>query len=115
LQRAEGLHDSASLLILSHLVPPLTQGNILEAVKGVQDQAHLIEYFGFYPTRRSIEDTVEDFLLGRGFYQPSWRAVIFTLDLVGKTQIADRIRNHGEPIQGVCVYVCVCVSHQQCQ
>ena len=87
----------------SHSVPPLTQGNVLEAVKGVQDWDRLRYYFGIDPVS-SLEDAVEEFLLGRGFYQPSWRAIIFILDLMDKVQIADRIRNHGEPVQGGCVY-----------
>ncbi|MCG8624602.1 MAG: hypothetical protein MJE68_21730 [Proteobacteria bacterium] len=87
----------------SHSVPPLTQGSVLEAVKGVQDWDRLRYYFGVDPVS-SLEDAVEEFLLGRGFYQPSWRAVIFILDLMDKVQIADRIRNHGEPVQGGCMY-----------
>ena len=91
----------------SHSVPPLTEENILEAVNEVQNWALLKNCFGIHPAS-SIEDAVEGFLLGRGRYQPpSWRAVIFTLDVVGETQIADRIRNHGEPVQGVCVCVCI--------
>ncbi|MCG8620388.1 MAG: hypothetical protein MJE68_00095, partial [Proteobacteria bacterium] len=89
---------------ISHSVPPLTQGNVLEAVKGVQDWKGLRLYFGVH-SASSLEDAVEGFLLGRGIYQPpSWRALIFTLDVVGETQTADRIRNHGEPVQGECVF-----------
>ena len=88
----------------SHSVPPLTQGNVLEAVKGVQNWVLLIRCFGVL-SASSPENVVEQFVLGRGLYQsPSWRAVIFTLDVIEETQIADRIRNHGEPVQGKCVF-----------
>ena len=96
-------YNSKAYVSFSHSVPPLTQGNVLEAVKGVQDWDRLRYYFGVDPVS-SLEDAVEEFLLGRGFYQPpSWRAVIFILDLMGKAQIADCIRNHGEPVQGGCM------------
>jgi hypothetical protein len=88
-----------SICFFSHSVPPLTQGNVLEAVKRVQDWGLLMDYFGIY-SASSLEDVVEQFLLGRSFYQPSWRAIIFTLDIMEEIQIADRIRNHGEPVQG---------------
>ena len=93
----------------SHSVPPLTQGNVLEALKGVQDWEFLKKWCGIY-SASSNEDVVKQFLLGRDRYQsPSWRVLTFILDLMNETQIANRIRNHGEPVQGVCVCVCVCV------
>ena len=95
--------DNSLYVSFSHSVPPLTQGNMLEAAKGVQDWKILKIYFGV-DSASSVEDVVVEFLLGRGHYQPSWRAFIFALDLMGKTQIADRIRNHGEPVQGECVF-----------
>ena len=95
--------NSKVYVSFSRSVPPLTQGNMLEAVKGVQNWVLLIRCFGVL-SASSPEDVVEQFLLGRGFYQPSWRAVIFALDLMGETQIADHIRNHGEPVQGGCVF-----------
>ena len=87
----------------SYSVPPLTQGNVLEALKEVQDWEFLRKWCCIYSTS-SKEDVVKQFLLGIGRYQsPSWRILTFILDLMGETQIADRIRNHGEPVQGVCV------------
>ena len=91
--------NSKAYVSFSHSVPPLTQGNVLEAVKGVQNWKFLRICFGV-DSVSSLEDAVEGFLLGRGRYQPSWRAIIFILDFIGETQIVDRIRNHGEPIQG---------------
>ena len=84
----------------SHSVPPLTQGNVLEAVKGVQNWKLLEGCFGVF-SASSLENLVEEFLLGNSLYRPpSWRAVIFALDLMDETQIADDIRNHAEPLQG---------------
>ena len=56
-----------------------------------------------------LKAVVEKFLLGEGFYQPSWRAVIFTLDKADESHLADQIRSYGEPVQGesACTIVCV--------
>ena len=97
--------------------PPLTLGNVLEVVKGVHDWKNLSDGLGIY-SMRNIEEVMEQFLLGNGRYQPSWRAIIFTLDDVWDTCLADRIRSyaHGEPVQGVCVLcVCVCVCVCVCK
>ena len=68
----------------------------------MQEWTDLRDYFGV-DSASSLEDVVERFLLGRGRYQsPSWRALIFALDDMGETQVADCIRNHGEPVQGEC-------------
>ena len=52
----------------------------------------------------SPKEAVEWFLQGRGHFQPSWRAVIFAVDGVGKTPIANHIRSYGEPVQGRYTY-----------
>ena len=96
--------NSKVYVSFSRSVPPLTQGNVLEVVKGVQNWVLLKLYFGIV-SASSLEHVVEQFVLGRGLYQsPSWRALIFTLDEADETQIANRIRNHGEPVQGECVF-----------
>ena len=43
---------------------------------------------------------VEDFLQGRCHFQPSWRALMFSLDDRGKTGCANRIMHYAEPVQG---------------
>ena len=43
---------------------------------------------------------VDDFLQRKGDYQPSWRRVIYSLDVLGEIQLADKIRSFGEPVQG---------------
>ena len=49
-----------------------------------------------------LKAVVEKFLLGEGFYQPSWRRVIHSLDMKNEVQLADKIRSFGEPVQGEC-------------
>ena len=49
-----------------------------------------------------LKAVVEKFLLGEGRYQPSWRAVINSLDMENEVQLADMIRSFGEPVQGEC-------------
>ena len=55
-----------------------------------------------------IKGAVEQFLQGRGLFQPSWRAVIFALDVAGETPVASRIRSYGEPVQGRYTYTHLC-------
>ena len=33
-------------------------------------------------------------------YEPSWRRLIWTLDVKGQTQVADKIRHFAEPVLG---------------
>ena len=53
-----------------------------------------------------VKAVVEKFLLGEGFYQPSWRAVIWSLDNIGEVDLADKIISFGEPVQGECTCSC---------
>ena len=82
---------------------------------GVKDWEHLGGTFGvdtgsIKRQNNSIQDclkaVVEKFLLGEGFYQPSWRAVIWTLDYIGEVDLADKIISFGEPVQGECTCSC---------
>ena len=57
-----------------------------------------------------LKAVVEKFLLGEGRYQPSWRRVIYSLDMVNEVQLADKIRSFGEPVQGVCSYFFTYIS-----
>ena len=79
----------------------------MKAVEGVKDLIELEKWLNGINYLSTIHNPnskyiVERFLEGRGrlFQQPSWRAVIFSLDGVGETHLADRIRHHAEPIQG---------------
>ena len=55
-----------------------------------------------------LKAVVEKFLLGKGRYRkPSWRAVIWSLYKANELHLADQIRSYAEPVQGVCIYVCV--------
>ena len=53
-----------------------------------------------------LKAVVEKFLLGEGRFQPSWRAVIWSLDWVGEVDLADKIISFGEPVQGECTCSC---------
>ena len=80
--------------------PPLTVENILKALEGVEDWREVALQLVTYFSGSSLKEAVEQFLQGRGYFQPSWRAVIFALDEAGETPIASRIRSYGEPVQG---------------
>ena len=76
----------------------------MKAVKGVKDMNELEKWLIGVVTVHNPNSkyVVERFLKGRGrlYQQPSWRAVIISLDGVGETRLADRIRHHAEPMQG---------------
>ena len=58
-----------------------------------------------------LKAVVEKFLLGEGRYQPSWRAVIYSLDRTDELELADKIRRFGEPVQGECTcFFTACVN-----
>ena len=82
--------------------PPLTLENIMKEVEGVRYTSGLELWFRGYTIFPipSITDLVESFLHGHGPHQPSWRAVIFTLDAAGEAHVANRIRHYAEPVPG---------------
>ena len=84
--------------------PPLTVGNILKAMEGVENWRVVADWLGTALFSSSLKEAVEEFLQGLGDFQPSWRSVIFVLDGVGETPIASRIRSYGEPVQGRYTY-----------
>ena len=85
--------------------PPLTVGNILKALEGVEeDWEEVADWLGIYYDSSSFKEAVEWFLQGQGFFQPSWRAVIFALDGAEETPVSSRIRSYGEPVQGRYTY-----------
>ena len=43
---------------------------------------------------------IDHWLHGEGAEQPSWRALIFNLDLAEETEVADKIRQFAEPVSG---------------
>ena len=63
-------------------------------------------YFSLNPNKGSVasdistDKVVKDFLQGRYHYQPSWRALIFSLDDGGSADRANRIMHYAEPVQG---------------
>ena len=80
----------------------------MKAVEGVKNWTWLANWLGVLSSS-SLKEAVKQFLNGRGNFQPSWKAIIFTLDGMGETAVANCVRSYGEPVQGVCVCVCVCV------
>ena len=86
--------------------PPLTVDNIMKAVEGVKDWGLVAGFLGVLSSS-SFKDAVERFLEGLGDFQPSWKAIIYALDRMGEIAFANCIRSYGEPVQGVCVCVCV--------
>ena len=75
----------------------------MKAVKRVKDLERLAIWLNGYHSilHNSSKNIVEQFLEGRGLYQqPSWRAVILSLDGAEETRLADRIRHYAEPMQG---------------
>ena len=80
--------------------PPLTLKNVLKVVEGVKNWKELAAVLNGYISS-NVTDIVKQFLSRRGHYkQPSWRAVIFSLDGAGETHFADRIRHYAEPVRG---------------
>ena len=86
--------------------PPLTVDNIMKAVEGVKDWEELALWL---TGDSNLKDAVEQFLKGQGLYQPSWRAIVFVLDMMGETAVPNCIKSYGEPVQGMCVCVCTCM------
>ena len=96
--------------------PPLTVDN-MKAVEGVKNREDFITYLGgiYSPNEEAnLKDIMQQFILGEGRYQPSWRRVIYALDEANEIHVADQIRHYGEPVQGVCTCVCVCKFKMLC-
>ena len=87
--------------------PSLTVENIVKEVEGARNVDQLQRWLSgdVYTPTPSIMDIMEDFLKGYSYYQPSWRAIIFTLDGAEETHYANRIRHYAEPVPGR--YICV--------
>ena len=83
--------------------PPLTVENIMKALEGVEDWERAADWLSTF-LGSSPKEAVEQFLLGQGHFQPSWRAVIFALDGAEETPVASRIMSYGEPVQGRYTY-----------
>ena len=81
--------------------PPLMVENILKASEGVKSWVMVARWLGTLGWSSSLKEAVEKFLRGQGHFQPSWRVVIFALDMAGETPVASRIRSYGEPVQGI--------------
>ena len=62
-----------------------------------------------------LKSVIEKFLQRKGcrYKQPSWRAVIWSLYLTNEIQLASHIKSYGEPLQGVCIVLCVLSGSKQ--
>ena len=85
-------------------------------MKGVRNWYRLSVWFGVDIDERQYDSSearlkaaVEGFLLAKGRYQPTWRALIYCLDMVKEVALADKIRSFGEPVQGECTCSCACL------
>lgn len=96
--------------------PPLTFDNLYKAVKGVKSWRDLGDRLGLLPYELDtiqrehgpddlcLKVVVEKFLQGecRLYPHPSWQTVIWTLDEINETHLADETIDYGEPVQGEC-------------
>ena len=98
-----------------HLAPPLTLSNVLAHVQGVKWWRilgeRLFRKYGFiYPVLDGIRlrhttnegrlrEMIQRWLKGEG-WPPSWRRLIYSLDMAGELTVADPIRGFAEPPQG---------------
>jgi hypothetical protein len=94
--------------------PPLTVDRVYEAVKGVKSWRGFGGELGLLLSQLDaiqsqygsdvlrLKAAVEKFLRGESpFYpHPSWRTVIQALDRMNEIQLADKIIDYGEPVQG---------------
>ena len=99
--------------------PPLTLENIYVAIKDIR---HWKEFGGrllgfskkdlldeiehqYVSTETHLKVVVELFLLGKGVYQPSWRAVIHALHQSNQYQYVPDIKSYAEAVEGKCEWV----------
>ena len=94
-------------------VPLLTPNNVLEAVQGVKKlwgMGSLALYLDIPRFKQNeiqqkyhtVEDQLRELVkywIQAGF-QVSWRTPIWSLDCVGETSAADKIRKFAEPLRG---------------
>ena len=94
--------------------PPLTIERVYGAVEGVKNWRDFGKRLGLLPSELDaiesqygsnnlrMKAVVEKFLREKDRYypHPSWRAVIWVLDKMNEIQLADKIIDYGEPVQG---------------
>ena len=107
------MHCSSSLC----LAPPLTVDSILTAVQGVawrnlgkwlffnKPDSYLDEIEAQYQSDdERLHALIDHWMESEGDEQPSWRALVFNLDLAEETELADKIRQFAEPVSGESCY-----------
>ena len=98
--------------MFSASAPPLTVDTVVRALDGVRDWKEFGRMlFGIFDWDHKLEtikqqhSSDENYLHGvveEWFKtdQPSWRQIIFALDRIDETKLADRIRGYAEPPPG---------------
>ena len=100
-------------LLLSTLAPPpLTVDNILTAVQGVawrslgewlfsSNEDYLDEIEGQYKSDdERLHALIDHWLQSEGDEEPSWRALIYNLQLAEESRIVDTIQHFAEAVSG---------------
>ena len=95
-----------------HLAPPLTLRNVLAHVQDVKNWRELGRWLFLLNDEKlgailrenttdqdRLSATVELWLKGEGL-PPSWRNLVWSLDLAGELTVADPIRGFAEPPRG---------------
>ena len=94
-------HDEPQKFIIQTNIPNSTDLDALQRQQGSDEEC--------------LKSVIEKFLQRKGcrHKQPSWRAVIWSLYLTNEIQLASHIKSYGEPLQGVCIVLCVLSGSKQ--
>ena len=89
----------------------MTEENVLKVIRSIddiskkwKDLSHkLLGYSN--ATWKSEEDVVREWF-NEDYHTPSWRKLIYTLDKLGETKVANELiqKNLSEPVDGECNY-----------
>ena len=98
---------------VSTIAPRLNVEEVFKHVQGVKDWRKVGKWLLGYNESKvdaierkystdsdRLQAAVQQWLEGGGLTQPSWRRLVWSLDLAGDTNVADPIRGFAEPPQG---------------
>ena len=67
----------------------------------MNNQSYLDEIEAQYQSDdERLHALIDHWMESEGDEQPSWRALVFNLDLAEETELADKIRQFAEPVSG---------------
>ena len=94
-------HDEPQKFVIQTSIPNSTDLDALQRQQGSDEEC--------------LKSVIEKFLQRKGcrYKKPSWRAVIWSLYLTNEIQLASHIKSYGEPLQGVCIVLCVLSGSKQ--